>query len=235
MRPILPVAAAVLLAAGAVSIPALTQAAQAPVKHHVWKKANIDTAALSASMSAQNPTASTPPAANVSDPNGPPVTVGDQQPGAIGSATPSDANGGGAAMDTSGDKAPAASGGMSKDNTMAAPGGQSTDSSMQPTSGKDTTSATAAKHSKMKHGKKTSSTPDTSTPNATAPADANAPGAITSGSTNTSTDQGMMGNSATTGANASPSASPDDSSVTAPDASKATTTPSATSGSSSSQ
>ena len=205
MRPILPIAAAVLLTAGAVSIPALTQAAQA--QHH-WKKANIDTSAMSASMSAQNPNAFAP-------------ATTDQQPGAI------------TAGATSSDAAPTGT------NTM--PADQSTDSTMQPTSGKDSSATTAAKHKTMKHAKKpktgSTTTPDT-TPNTNAntPADTSAPGAISSGSS--SSDQGMTGNSATMGANSSPTASPtmspDDSSATAPDTSKANTTPPATSGSSSS-
>jgi len=83
MRSLLPIAAAVLLTAGAATIPALTQAqsTQTTVKHYKWKKANIDVAAMSASMSAQNPNAFSPPATTAGD------AATDQQPGAI-NATP---------------------------------------------------------------------------------------------------------------------------------------------------
>ncbi len=88
MRPVLPIAAAVLLTAGAVAIPALTQAqdaqsqatSSAPAQHYKWKRTHIDVAAMSASMSAQNPNAFSPPAAAGDN-------AADQQPGAI-NATP---------------------------------------------------------------------------------------------------------------------------------------------------
>ena len=83
MRPFLPIAAVVLLTAGAAALPALTQAAQTQTKHHVWKKANIDTAAMSASMSAQNPDAFAPSTASA----GAAAEATDQQPGAIAPAT----------------------------------------------------------------------------------------------------------------------------------------------------
>jgi hypothetical protein len=80
MRPLLPIAAAVLLTVGAAAIPALTQAQSAQstsVKHYKWKKTNIDVAAMSASMSAQNPNAFAPSTATAGD------AATDQQPGAI--------------------------------------------------------------------------------------------------------------------------------------------------------
>ena len=77
MRTFLPIAAVVLLTAGAATLPALTDAQTAKIKHHTWKKTNIDTAAMSASMSAQNPNAFSPPA-------------GDPQPGAISAAQSTD-------------------------------------------------------------------------------------------------------------------------------------------------
>lgn len=207
MRPILPIAAAVLLTAGAVSIPALTQAAQ--TQHHTWKKANIDTSAMSASMSAQNPSAFQP-------------STTDQQPGAIAPAAAPDAA----------NTAPAANTGtgMTNDTTAGAataPAGQ-TDTSMQSNTGKDDASATTgatskkAKHAKHK-GKAT--TGDTTMPSqSTAPATDQQPGAIDqSGSSNSA----MQGNSATTGAATSPTANPDDN-MTQPDASKANTTAPAT-------
>ena len=84
MRPLLPIAAAVLLTVGAAAIPALTQAQStqtSTVKHYKWKKTNIDVAAMSASMSAQNPNAFAPSTATTGD------AASDQQPGAI-NATP---------------------------------------------------------------------------------------------------------------------------------------------------
>ena len=85
MRPLLPIAAAVLLTAGAVAIPALTQAQDAQgqatssttTQHYKWKRTHIDVAAMSASMSAQNPNAFSPSTATTGD------NTADQQPGAI--------------------------------------------------------------------------------------------------------------------------------------------------------
>ena len=84
MRPLLPIAAAVLLTAGAAAIPALTQAQSTTTtaKHYKWKKTNIDVAAMSASMSAQNPNAFSPSTAST----GPAAEATDQQPGAINAA-----------------------------------------------------------------------------------------------------------------------------------------------------
>ncbi len=214
MRPIVPVAAVVLLAAGAVSLPALTQAAQA-AKHHTWKKANIDTAAMSASMTAQNPNAFSPAAA-------------DPQPGAVNAGATTSA-------DTAGSTAPAtATGGMSTDTTAAtptAPAGQ-TDPSIQ-TSGKDESATTTnASHKAVKHSKHKGKAADDGTPQTQAPATTSGdqqPGAIPQ-STPSSSDPGMQGNSAPAGAASSPGA---DTGMTPPDAGKAATTPPATSDSSS--
>jgi len=83
MRPLLPIAAAILLTTGAAAIPALTQAqsTQATAKHYKWKKTNIDVAAMSASMSAENPNAFSPSTAST----GPAAEATDPQPGAINS------------------------------------------------------------------------------------------------------------------------------------------------------
>ncbi len=78
MRTFIPLAAVVVLTAGAVAIPALTDAQTAKkTTHHVWKKTNIDTAAMSASMSAGGASFEQPSAPGSN------MAPGAVQPGAI--------------------------------------------------------------------------------------------------------------------------------------------------------
>lgn len=86
MRTFIPLAAVVLLTAGAATIPALTDAQTAKVKHHTWKKANIDTSAMSASMSAAGASFEQPSAPGSN------MAPGQVQPGAITSDTATSAN-----------------------------------------------------------------------------------------------------------------------------------------------
>ncbi len=82
MRTFIPLAAVVVLTAGAVTIPALTDAQTAKkTTHHVWKKTNIDTAAMSASMSAGGASFDQPSAPGSN------MAPGAVQPGAITSPT----------------------------------------------------------------------------------------------------------------------------------------------------
>ena len=182
MRPFLPIAAAVLLTAGAVSIPAI--AAQTSPAHHTWKKANIDTSAMSASMSAQNPNAFQPSTGSNAD----------QQPGAI--APAADTTGGAMSSDT----------GMTSDSTATAP--QPNDTSMQSNAGNtDATATTHAKKKAMKHGKHTSDTGASSSSSMSQ--DMNAPGAVDSSSNmqNGNMQNGMS--SSTTGSDTTPAMQPD--------------------------
>jgi len=209
MRPLLPITAAVLLAAGATALPAMT--AQ---PHHTWKKANIDTAAMSSSMLAQNPNAFSPSTASTG-------AAAEAQPGAINSGMSNDTTAG----------------------TGAAPAGQAADTSMQPASGKDQAATTNAHHKTSKHKHKaksteergessTTMTPSSSTATPSTGSD-QTPGAINSGTSPSQDEQGMKGNSATTGAASSPTANPNDSGMTSPDTGKTMASPSASSSSSS--